>query len=293
MTQLAIEQLAGTSDLGRAIAVIAVMVIAAGALMVLRGWIAARVRVGDLSVDPPAQTVSALASTVGESPREWVGDAAGVRYRPSSLGWLPWIAFVGACALYLVVYGYTLSRSGNGDGDPWFWIGLAGIVAPIGMRLASNGVRTLERVLLVVTLVVLLYLVKVTHDPFAFTFADELVHVSNVEYVLSSGQFPDQKLDHPGLGPVPGPGQRCLGYRASDRPRWLRRRVDRHRPRTDRARAWALRPLSTNHRLCPVRGSRRRFLHLRSQLPLLGCPVCVPVAGTADVRSCSGRRGLT
>ena len=205
MTSAALAQISGVGDSGRAMAVVAVMVLAIGALVVLRGWIVAFVRGGQsdsLRADHAGSAV--VHGGFDASASAWDRDRADTRERLSSLGWLPLITFVSACSLYLVVYGYTLSRAGESGGEPWFWLGIAGIVGPIGMRLASGGVRTLERVLLVVSLVVLLYLVKVTHDPFSFTFADELVHLANVEHVLNSGELPAENTIIPVSARYPG-----------------------------------------------------------------------------------------
>lgn len=202
--------LLAATDSSTALAIVALMALAVGALVMLRKWLVTLVRLGESRgrIGTSGALAHGSPTAPGGSPSVWLSltdrAAAHTRIRLSSLGWFPWIAFVAACSLYLVVYGYTLSRSGTPGGEPWFLIGLAGIIAPIGIRLASNGVRTLERVLLIILLVVLFYLVKVTHDPFAFTFSDEFVHLANVEHVLSTGQLPDQNSIIPVSAQYPG-----------------------------------------------------------------------------------------
>src|SRR5205814_500880 len=58
---------------------------------------------------------------------------------------------------------------------------------PITARLASRAPARGERVVLLLTLGLAFYLVKVLRDPFGFTYADELVHQDNVLNILGSG----------------------------------------------------------------------------------------------------------
>ncbi len=122
----------------------------------------------------------------------------------SSLGQLPILALTGALALGLIVYSYALARSGQEGAEPWFWIGLVGIVAPPAMRLALGQPHPVERVLLVVLLTSLVYLAKVFHDPFGFTFADELVHVANADLIVQSGALPSGNSIIPVSAQFPG-----------------------------------------------------------------------------------------
>jgi hypothetical protein len=204
----ALIALAGVSGPAKVLAALAVTVLAVTALVLMRGWIATYVGWGgprsNASLEPAAASAEGQVGQLETSALVGESDAAPAGLRLSSLGWFPWIAFVGASALYLVVYGYGLSRSGDTGAEPWFWIGIAGIIAPIGVRLATGRVRTLERVLLLLLLVLLLYLVKVLHDPFAFTFADEFVHATNVEQVIGSGQLPDENSIIPVSAQFPG-----------------------------------------------------------------------------------------
>ncbi len=83
-----------------------------------------------------------------------------------------------------VVEGNALSRSGRLGGEPLFWLGLACIVIPIGWRLLSDAASRTERIALVVLAGGALYLVKVVHSSFGFTFSDEYVHAYNANEIL-------------------------------------------------------------------------------------------------------------
>ena len=104
-----------------------------------------------------------------------------------ALGRLPLLSLSSAVGLALIMVAYSNSRAGVGNPEWLFWLGLLVIVVPIGLRLLSNQPVRPERLGLVVLLGLTLYLVKVIHSPYAFTFSDELVHLRNAEAVVSSG----------------------------------------------------------------------------------------------------------
>jgi 4-amino-4-deoxy-L-arabinose transferase-like glycosyltransferase len=60
---------------------------------------------------------------------------------------------------------------------------------PIVLRLASAAPKRVERLSLVVLLGFTLYLAKVLHDPFGFTFADELAHAPNANAILRTHEL--------------------------------------------------------------------------------------------------------
>ena len=99
------------------------------------------------------------------------------------------LALVGAAGLLVVSLAFHLSRSDlhSGWASPLFWAGLCLIVLPAGARLIAAGAGRGERAGLLVAVGVLLYLVKVIHDPFGFTYADEWVHVSDTQQILHTG----------------------------------------------------------------------------------------------------------
>lgn len=113
-------------------------------------------------------------------------DQAVTAARAKGWGWLPALSLVGACGLLLVAVANTLSRSGVDWAEPLFWAGLLTLVGPFIVRLASAGVVRRERIGLVVLLGLMLYLAKIMHSPFGFTFADELIHTYNTLGILEA-----------------------------------------------------------------------------------------------------------
>jgi hypothetical protein len=108
---------------------------------------------------------------------------------------VPALALVAATGLALVAAADALSRSGGAHAEPLFWAGLITIVVPIAYRMASDDVSRGERMALVALFSLTLYGVKFMHDPFAFTFADELVHRHNVDEILRTGNlFADNSI---------------------------------------------------------------------------------------------------
>jgi glycosyltransferase involved in cell wall biosynthesis len=108
------------------------------------------------------------------------------RRRTASLGRLPALALTSAIGIALVSLADSLSRRGLAGGELLFWVGLLAVFVPVVTRLASRAPRRAERASLVVLLGLACYLVKVLRDPFAFTYADELVHQHNVLSILHS-----------------------------------------------------------------------------------------------------------
>lgn len=102
-------------------------------------------------------------------------------------GWLPALSLAAAAGLLLVSIADALSRSGRGQGEGLFWVGVLLVVAPFTIRLGSAGPRRTERLGLVSVFGLALYLVKVMHSPFAFTFSDELLHLYNLNTILRTG----------------------------------------------------------------------------------------------------------
>jgi GT2 family glycosyltransferase len=111
--------------------------------------------------------------------------------RPQARPWgaMPMLMLIAAVGLALVTVGDALSRAGAGDGRPLFWAGVIAIVMPIAYRLACEDVARGERVALLSVFGLALYGVKFVRDPFAFTYADELVHVANVDAILRTGHL--------------------------------------------------------------------------------------------------------
>jgi hypothetical protein len=112
-------------------------------------------------------------------------------YRPlgDGLGWLPRLAVLTAFGLLLVAAGNTLSRY-SVNGFEWlYYPGLALVIAPNAMRLLRPEPRRSERIGLVMVLGGALYLVKVLHDPLAFTFSDEFIQLRNILDAIASNHL--------------------------------------------------------------------------------------------------------
>lgn len=110
--------------------------------------------------------------------------------------------------LALVSLADGLSRSGRPFGIIPFWIGLVVPIAVLAFRQATPDVTRSERLALSVLAGIFLYLVKVLHDPFGFTSADEFNQVYNTTTVFRTGSlFTSNPLlpvtpDYPGLASV-------------------------------------------------------------------------------------------
>jgi hypothetical protein len=105
------------------------------------------------------------------------------------LGWLPFLTLTAAVGVAVCTVGDALSRSTRSSSQLPFWAGLAIIVVPIAFRICSIAPRRSERVSLVVLLGLSLYLVKLVLDPFGFTFADELLHMSNANSIARTHEL--------------------------------------------------------------------------------------------------------
>jgi hypothetical protein len=99
------------------------------------------------------------------------------------------LTLVASVGLLVLSVGLALSRSNPGSNwaELLFWVGLVVLVVPFASWLAGVGPTRGERLVALVVLGVLLYLVKVVHDPYAFVYSDEWVHVYNVQEILRSG----------------------------------------------------------------------------------------------------------
>jgi hypothetical protein len=91
-----------------------------------------------------------------------------------SLGAMPLLALVAAAGLIAVALGDNLAREGRVGAQPLFWAGLAVIYAPIAYRLLGAAAGRGERLGLVLTLALSLFVVKVLRSPAEFVRFDEL-----------------------------------------------------------------------------------------------------------------------
>ncbi len=104
---------------------------------------------------------------------------------------LLFLTAIGSEGLLVVSVGLALSRSHpqSGWAELLFWSGLCLIVLPPAARLIAPSAARAERAGLLLVVGVLLYLVKVVHDPFGFTYADEWVHVFNAQQIAQTGSL--------------------------------------------------------------------------------------------------------
>ena len=82
---------------------------------------------------------------------------------------------------------YARSHPASSLGEALFWIGLLLIVGPFTARMATLGPARWERLASLLVVGVLLYLVKVVHDPYAFVYSDEWVHFNNAQEIARTG----------------------------------------------------------------------------------------------------------
>jgi hypothetical protein len=122
----------------------------------------------------------------------------------NELGWFPWIAVSTAIGLALCTVADALARSTRSSSQVPFWLGLLFIVVPTGFRVCGVEVRRTERISLVLLLGLALYLVKVVHDPFGFTFGDEFVHVHNADEIVRTHSLFGQNSILPVTARYPG-----------------------------------------------------------------------------------------
>jgi hypothetical protein len=87
---------------------------------------------------------------------------------------MPLLALLAAAGLILVALGNNAARESHAGAQLLFWAGLAVIYAPIAYRLLGSAAGRAERIGLVLTLALSLYLVKVLRSPAEFVRFDEL-----------------------------------------------------------------------------------------------------------------------
>jgi hypothetical protein len=119
-------------------------------------------------------------------------------------GWVPEIALLESFGLLILAWGFVEARAVVSSAQLLFWIGLAVMVLPVVIRLASAEPSRRERIALVLLLGMSLYLVKVMHSPVAFTFPDELSHLRNVGEILETHRLFQENPIQPTTAFYPG-----------------------------------------------------------------------------------------
>ncbi|HUC06917.1 MAG TPA: hypothetical protein VMR96_02415, partial [Solirubrobacterales bacterium] len=137
---------------------------------------------------------SAQATATGAATRAGARPPAAARTRRGPrlkypLGLAPLLALSAAIGVAVIAMANNGARLGHADSETAFWLGLLLIYLPIAMRLFGRSARPQERMMLVLTLGMALYLVKVVHSPAGFTLHDELASWRGVRDFLESGHL--------------------------------------------------------------------------------------------------------
>lgn len=105
------------------------------------------------------------------------------------LGWLPVIALIAALGLFTVGTAYNASRAGTPGAEFLYWLGLGLIFIPALSRLIFPQPSRVERVSLLYTVALCLYLTKVMLSPLRFNGYDEFLHWRSANDILSTGHL--------------------------------------------------------------------------------------------------------
>jgi hypothetical protein len=122
-------------------------------------------------------------------PERVLAPATDVQPKRETSVWLPGLMLVSALGLFVVVAAYNMARNNLAGSDLSFWAGILLIFVPPLMRLLTPGPSRLERVGLLASVGICLYLVKVTLGPISFTGYDEFLHLLTANNILSTGHL--------------------------------------------------------------------------------------------------------
>jgi hypothetical protein len=100
-------------------------------------------------------------------------------------GWFPALTLVNALGLLLIAFANSGALAGSWGMEALFWAGLLTILLPSAIRLVALDLSRRERITIVTGLGIALYLVKMIHSPFAFTYGDEFLHLFNTNQILN------------------------------------------------------------------------------------------------------------
>ena len=115
--------------------------------------------------------------------------AGSIRVARREWGLAPTLTLVAAMGLLLVSIGFQRAAENAGGGNELFWAGSLIMFAPIAARLSMARVSRRETIALLVVLAVFLYLTKVLHSPFYFTFHDEFIHWRTTDDIVRTGRL--------------------------------------------------------------------------------------------------------
>jgi hypothetical protein len=122
-------------------------------------------------------------------------------------GWglFPELTLTMAVGLLLIAIGNTFARASIEYGEILFWVGITIIFVPPGLRLLGPAASRKERIAIVVTVGLAIYVVKILHSPLYLTFSDELQHLRTLDDILTTHHLfnPNPMLpvspEYPGL----------------------------------------------------------------------------------------------
>lgn len=109
--------------------------------------------------------------------------------RHNPWGWLPALICLEAGGLMTTALADAASRANASWSDSLFWLGLVAIVLPVAIRILSQAASRAERLAIVVSLGMTLYVVKILAYPVMFTFFDELLHTRTAQDILAQGRL--------------------------------------------------------------------------------------------------------
>jgi len=99
------------------------------------------------------------------------------------------VSIWGAFMLLLLAFANGASLRNDAWGNTALWMAIAGLIWPFAVRLTWPPLSERERIGLVVGLGMLLYLVRILHNPTAFVNHDEFLHWRTVNDILATGKL--------------------------------------------------------------------------------------------------------
>jgi hypothetical protein len=114
------------------------------------------------------------------------------------------IAVITGAALCLIAASYGLARWSSPFALPLYWLGIAEIILPIVLFLATSAPRRRDRLIVVALLYLALFGVKALHSPLELTFFDELLHWRTALDIIGSGRLFEENALLPASSLFPG-----------------------------------------------------------------------------------------
>ncbi len=105
------------------------------------------------------------------------------------LGWWPVIALTSALGLFTVATAYNASRDLTPGAELYFWLGVILMFIPPLIRMILPQASRVERVGLICTTTICIYLNKVTLSPLRFNGYDEFLHWNTINDIVSTGHL--------------------------------------------------------------------------------------------------------